>query len=210
MATDKFQLFERSFAPEGRHGAPRTRRFEPEDTREFMEVFGGSTCLGGIYRVHNEDSGAGADQLVAQRFERLGQDLRCFGFDWLGRQFALGHSPNLVLLLEPGTGEALEIPFGFRDFHSGLHEFAEAALAKSFFEEWKGRSGVENVGFSECVGYRIPLFLGGADIVENLELSDTSVYWHLMNELAVGSDGLAEGTRIDGVIIDGDSSTDLD
>jgi hypothetical protein len=36
---------------------------------------------------------------------------------------------------------------------------------------------------TECIGYRVPLFLGGSDTVENLEKVDLDVYWHLHGQL---------------------------
>ena len=58
-----------------------------------------------------------------------------FGFDWLGRQFAVdrdrtGPSGHLCLLLEPGTRQALELPFTAVELHQdGLIDLTDAALA---------------------------------------------------------------------------------
>lgn len=37
--------------------------------------------------------------------------------------------------------------------------------------------------YNECAGYKIPLFLNGDDIVDNLEVSDMEVYWEIMMPL---------------------------
>jgi hypothetical protein len=42
----------------------------------------------------------------------------------------------LVLLLEPGTGRALEVPFSFSSFHEKLAKLRELALAGAFFASW--------------------------------------------------------------------------
>jgi hypothetical protein len=113
-----------------------------------------------------------------------------FGYDWLGRQFGIdsGRSDNgqpQVLLLEPGTAEALEIPVTFVGLHEEeLIEYADAALAKEFFAEWAaGHPDSVPLKHGTCVGYRQPLFLNGQDIVENLEVSDLDVYWTIFGQL---------------------------
>ena len=42
-------------------------------------------------------------------------------------------------------------------------------------------SNVE-IEFGRCAGYKVPLFLGGDDIVENLEDSDMEVYWEVLTQ----------------------------
>lgn len=147
---------------------------------------GGCSFGGGLYRVHSTASPTEADAWVNEGFPEFGGDLQCFGFDWLGRQFAVagpraGH--EMVQLLEPGTGEALDTLVHFADFHDQeLVDESEPALATGFFGEWRAAGGADP-GFSQCVGYVRPLFLGGADDVSNLELFDIDVYWTLLGQM---------------------------
>ncbi len=60
-------------------------------------------------------------------------------------------------------------------------EHSDAALALTFFEE--ARAAGLLVSFDQCAGYRIPLFLGGKDEVENLEVIDLDVYWTIHGQL---------------------------
>jgi hypothetical protein len=132
-----------------------------------------------------------------------------FAVDWLGRHLALdtgrpGDDGELeLLLLDPGAGEALEIPCGFADFHEQeLVEHADAALASDFFRAWAAANARElPLAVDHCVGYRVPLFLGGADVIDNVELTDTSTYWELMAQLRQGTATLTDGTRITDVEI---------
>jgi hypothetical protein len=48
----------------------------------------------------------------------------------------------------------------------------------------------------ECVGYRKPLFLGGADNLTNVEMLDLDVYWTLTAQLIAKTRGLPAGTKI--------------
>jgi hypothetical protein len=126
-------------------------------------------------------------QTVESAFPSYRGRIACFGFDWLGRIFALDlrseGAQSSVLMIEPGTGESFEIPTSFADFHNiELVEYAADALSKPFFDEWIAGGG-ESPRVTECIGYRVPLFLGGSDTVENLEKVDLDVYWHLHGQL---------------------------
>ncbi|MBT2516867.1 DUF1851 domain-containing protein [Streptomyces sp. ISL-90] len=107
-----------------------------------------------------------------------------------------------MLMFEPGTAQALEIPATFSTFFDEeLVEYADAALSSNFFSQWL-EAGGSAPSFNECVGYRTPLFLGGADTISNLEITEVDVYWHLMAELRAATQGLATGMRIRGVDFD--------
>jgi hypothetical protein len=152
----------------------------------LTERFGGCTFGGGIYRIHTEESAAQANGWVAAAFEKFGNGVSCFGFDWLGRQFAADYRDPVpdppVVVFEPGTGEVLEIPVPFSRFHDDeLVEQGDAALALTFFE--RAQAAGLQVSFDQCAGYRVPLFLGGKDEVENLDVIDLDVYWTIHGQL---------------------------
>jgi hypothetical protein len=48
----------------------------------------------------------------------------------------------------------------------------------------------------QCVGYKIPLFLGGEDGPDNFEISDLDVYWHITAQLIEKTKGLPIGTPV--------------
>ncbi|WP_460850410.1 T6SS immunity protein Tdi1 domain-containing protein [Nocardioides ultimimeridianus] len=174
---------------------------------EFAAEFAGVTFSGGLYRVHDVQTGPQSSVLVAEAFPELAQRTCPFAYDWLGRQFAVdvarvaGGVPQ-VLLLEPGTGEALEIPTDFIGLHDEeLIEYADAALAVTFFDEWKAaNSATMPLGRSQCAGYKVPLFLGGRDVVDNLEVSDIDVYWSFCGQLRQGVRGLPADTPISAIV----------
>lgn len=174
--------------------------------REFSQRFAGTTFANGLLRVHDEQSGPAAAALVHDAFPEYGGRLKPFAFDWLGRQFVLdrdrirGDEP-LVLLMEPGTGMALEIPTTFVELvDDELVYSSDAALLDEFFEEWSAaNSGSVPLGFDQCVGYDVPLFLGGADTIENLHVEDIDVYWSLTAQLRAATRNVPPGTPISGV-----------
>lgn len=170
----------------------------------------GCSFENGLYRFHDATSGPMALTWVADAFPEFAARACPFGYDWLGRQLAIDTARKragqpLVLLLEPGTGEALEIPTTFDEFHEEeLLHHRDAALASEFFEKWTRSSGAAlPLAAGDCVGYRVPLFLGGRDTVDNLEVTNLDVYWTICGQLRLGTMHLPEGTPIDNVSISG-------
>ena len=177
--------------------------------REVVAALGGCVADEGLYRVHAPIDVIERTRMVEAAMPDVRGRIVCFGEDWLGGQFALDRarvdgSDNLVLLLEPGTGEMLEIPATVRLFHdTELVDFTDAALGVSFYAEWRTSTGDDRpIDDGTCVGYRVPLFLGGADTVSNLERTDLAVYWHLTGELRSGTRDAPSGTPIRSVGID--------
>ena len=140
-------------------------------------------ALGAYRRLSGDDVAPIADDVVAA-FPEFGGRIKIFGADWLGRVFATDSARNgEVLLLEPGTAEALEIPVDLTEFEaSELVDNPDAALAWGFYQSWRDAGGAAP-GPSQCIGYRKPLFLGGADTLDNLELSDLEVYWSVTAQI---------------------------
>ena len=130
-----------------------------------------------------------------------------FAYDWLGRQIAFDRtrtisSELMISILEPGTGEILEVPTGFINFmEQELIEYHEAALASSFYQEWRNVEGSIPEP-NQCVGYKIPLFLGGTDTVDNLEIIDLDVYVTTCGGLFEGSLSLSKGQKISQIHVD--------
>jgi type VI secretion system (T6SS) immunity protein Tdi1 len=186
-----------------------TRRVDANEPqlRELFQRFAGVSFNNGLYRVMTAGTQELAHQFVSCAFPGFAAAVACFGFDWLGRIFAMdlrkqkGTAP-IVFMFEPGTSEALEIPCDVVSFHDvELLDQQEAALAANFHQEWIA-SGAATPTQSQCVGYKRPLFLGGKDNLGNLELLDLDVYWTLMAQLIGQMRGLPVGTRVGNVKID--------
>lgn len=173
---------------------------------EFFENYSGCSFGGGLYRVHSFQDIEKWNEVVGKAFPEFSNRIFCFGCDWLGRQFSLDKGriesgEPLILMLEPGTGEVLEIPVNFIQFHENeLVDYANEALAAEFFQEWLS-AGNESPKLDQCVGYKKPLFLNGSDTIENLELTDLEVYWDLSSQLLEKVRGLPPGTPINNITI---------
>jgi hypothetical protein len=194
--SENFSAVERAQAASRPVSATGTKELD-----ELLTRFAGCSFNSGLYRLHQPSDIPQWNTIVGDAFPRFSGRIMCFGYDWLGRHFALDSQRKekcgaAVTMFEPGTGEALEIPCNLVDFHNAeLIDYHDAALASTFFKKWQA-AGNPAPKFEQCVGYKRPLFLGGKDTVENLELSDLDVYWHLMGQLIRQAKGLPAGTAV--------------
>jgi hypothetical protein len=170
---------------------------------ELTSAYMGFAFAGGIYRLHSQASGVTCDQLIRAVCPWLSPMVYSFGYDWLGRQFALddqrmaGGEP-LVLMCDLTTGEAFNIPATFADFHSRtLIEKSNAALNSDLFDRWAAanRNALPLLP-NQIVGYRIPLSLGGKHEVANLEVVDFEVELELSGQIAAQIEAAPVGARI--------------
>lgn len=163
---------------------------------EFLSTHARTSYGGGLLRFllpdetpsllsWNGETGWGLD------WPRWRRHLVVFAYDWMGRQFTFDRQrldnaskEPMINILEPGTGEVLEIPEDFYGFiNRELVDYEDAALAAGFYREWRAAGGAVPT-VKQCVGYRIPLFLGGQDDISNMELSDMEVYLSLCGQLS--------------------------
>jgi hypothetical protein len=163
--------------------------------------YSGASFNNGLYRIMGAETQGLADVFVISAFPGLSNKIKNFAYDWLGRIFALdpirlvGGLPA-VLMFEPGTGKTLEIPCNLLTFHDNeLVDYREEALAEGFHTQWLVKCGVIPKQ-DQCIAYKQPLFLGGKDTIENLELSNLDVYWTLIGQLIRKARGFAHGTQI--------------
>ena len=202
---DRFlERFKVDGLPDKKEGASFKIPFEVEGLQLWLERYAGCSFNQGLYRAHSVEQINLWNKLVGDNYPDLKGKVFCFGYDWSGRQFALDFSrmdqgEPLVTLLDPATGEAFEVPANFFQFHSQeLVDEPESALAQSYFREWLV---VENRPLqpNECVGYKVPLYLGGKDEMENMEVTDLEVYWTLSGQMLEQIKDLPAGTSISNI-----------
>jgi hypothetical protein len=183
-------------------------RFEPftcdifgrDDITNFISNHGGSSFNKGIYRLHSAKKVKVWSDITASVFPAYKDVIRCFGYDWLGRQFAVvDGNENLILMLDVDTGDVLEIPVSFDDFHNvELVDYGDDALAENAFDEWIAIKD-EPLKPSECVSYETPLHLGGKDELCNRESMDMRVHWELSSQILDQIKPLNEGQRVEAI-----------
>jgi hypothetical protein len=178
---------------------------------KFLEIIadlGGKTFCDGLYRVLRGDQVLASVEAMEGVFPEFAKRIVPFGYDWLGRHFAvdLGRVESgapQVLMLEVGAGEAMQIPTSIEDFHNiELVNHSDDALSVPFWKRWR-ESNSKLLPYSECVGYKVPLFLGGKDDLPNLEIIDLSVYVHICGQLRNKTLSLSAGQSIGRIAMNG-------
>ena len=158
----------------------------PNESSEAFDIFQnryqGMSLGDGIYRIFRRNEISKWKQIITEGYPDFANKFEPFAYDWLGRCFAIDSREftyGEILMFEIGTADVLQIPCDFIGFHEEEIPLQhDACLASDFFNDWRKIIGVD-LEYDQCVGYRIPLFLGGKDSIENLEVSDMEVYWHI-------------------------------
>lgn len=153
---------------------------------DFIMQLGGKSFGRGLFNIFSKDNIDKWTGIVSEAFPEFKDLYKLFGYDWLGRCFGIDLRKNScgnILIFEIGTDDILEVPCALDSFlNEEIPIYSDACLAKSFFEEWMDIFG-KQIEYGRCAGYKIPLFLGGEDSVNNLEDNDMEVYWSVLTQI---------------------------
>ncbi len=153
---------------------------------DFIIQLGGKSFGRGLFNSFSKANIEKWTNIVSEAFPEFKDLFKLFGYDWLGRCFGVDlrkNSNGNILMFEIGTDDILEIPCELEDFlNKEIPLYSDACLAMPFFEKWIDLFG-KQIEYGRCAGYKIPLFLGGKDSVNNLEDSDMEVYWSVMTQI---------------------------
>jgi hypothetical protein len=171
-----------------RHSNAEDKLVESSTLDYFLYKYGGKSFKDGLYRVFTKEEMVKWKDIITKSYIDFKGEFSPFSYDWLGRCFALDQREDsshkgMILMFEIGTADVLEIPCDLLSFHNDeIPVYVDACLAVEFFKKWK-KIDNSQLKMNQCVGYKIPLFLGGEDTVENLEISDMEVYWHVLSSI---------------------------
>lgn len=157
---------------------------DTESRKDFNKVFGGNTFGNGIFTVLSSGDIEIWKNIVSRFYPDFVGKIEPFAFDWLGRCFAEDtQDKSHILLFEIGTADVLIIPVDFKTFvNDEIPNNNAACLASEAYTEWIS-SGLSAVSYGQCIGYKVPLFLGGDDSFSNMELSSLDVYWDIIGQV---------------------------
>ncbi|MFS8099490.1 DUF1851 domain-containing protein [Lentzea alba] len=142
-----------------------------------------------MIRRHSPESAALALSCVREMFPAVGP-IEFVAQDWTGRQYAIDGG---LVLFDPATAEANVYPYASVD--EAVAEDPSFFLMPEFHAEWQAMHP-DPVPDNSCVGYQIPLFIGGPDAVENLVVISTRVYWSVTGQMWQQVKDLPPGTPI--------------
>lgn len=146
----------------------------------------------GLIRFHDSETGPMYRDAVFSAFpelKRMDRKADVLAFDWQGCQYLTaslrGERELMVLKADIGFGQLEPLaPI------SALAAILKAPdTARYFygdrFDEWRALVGrpESQLGFTDCIDFQTPIFLGGADEAENMALTDMDVAWTIGGQL---------------------------
>lgn len=154
--------------------------------REFILQLGGKSFGKGLFCSFSKEDVRTWTENVSKAFPEFDGKVLPFGYDWLGRCFGIDlrvGSYGKVLMFEIGTLDVLEIPCSFLEFlNKEIPKYSNECLAENYYKQWMDYTE-KVIKYGRCAGYKIPLFLGGEDTIENLEDNDLDVYWSVLTQV---------------------------
>jgi hypothetical protein len=173
----------------------------PPGLMALADGWGGATLGEGFYRFHTPRSGARATAMCAPL---VPEDARhwAFAFDWNGCEICLDRDTEEIIVVDPGLGKWFNGEAGLNDWHDILA--AEPQLLRvERYQRWRVlHPEIGALPFDRTIGLERPLFLGGVDDPDHLEMWSHDVYLAMFAQLFAKTEGLPPGTVVDASILE--------
>ena len=171
-----------------------------ENVSTFTEAFSGKEFENGAFKVFKKEETEKWNNVVKEMFPNFSEQFLLFGYDWLGRFYATNEAENIIFVFDPSTNDIMDLENAFALFiNKTLLKNANDILALKLYKKYLKKNSKPL--FSNCVGYKVPLFLGGEDSLENFEESDMEVYWSISAQIIAQIREKANGTVVDSFTI---------
>ena len=167
-----------------------------KELKNVFDNFSGCTIYYGLFRFHSFGSSFYWTEIVTEYFKNYKNKLYCFGFDWVGRNYAKDLLNDTIYLIDSAIGKVLTLENVPIDMflNEDLVEYRNETLNTEYFNKLISKDNP--LMFQKCMGFKTPLFLGGKDEINNYELIDMEVYWEIDYQLYCKVNNLPEDTLI--------------
>lgn len=181
-------------------GEGKTKIEGAETVLNFTKSFSGKEFADGVFKVFIKEDIIKWNNTTLEMFPDFEIEFILFGYDWLGRFYATNKLENIIYVFDPSTNDVLELEDKFANFiNETLPQNANDILAVKLYKKWLRKN--TKPSYASCIGYKVPLFLGGKDNMSNYEESDLEVYWSLSAQIISQIKNQADGTIIDSLSI---------
>lgn len=160
---------------------PKTWTVENENLEYLFSNFGGLSIDFGAFRIHTYESAKKWTDIIVESFPAHKNKITAYGFDWMGRQFAIDND-DVVHMFDGSTGEEFEMEQTLEGFfNEELVDYGVETLDIDNYKFWN--TGKISLKHNEIVAFKIPLALGGEDSIENYHIIDAEVDWEINKQL---------------------------
>ncbi len=186
---------------------PNSSAYRPEDIGPLIAEsdLPGATFNVGLLRFHHEESGAGAQQELAELWPIEEYDLIPFAFDWRGRQFCRLRTQGQDIVVRADVAYNELAPL--KDFEPTVLGMIESDGVLDYLGLQEMQAAFEHLGimglpFDECVGMKVPPCLGGDESLGNMDVSPVLVNMYFMTQVYNKLKHLPSGTPVEGISLD--------
>lgn len=121
-------------------------------------------------------------------------------FDWEGKNIFYHRESGRTYFVDPSTNEVDWLTESIPELLEKVcSDEGPDILDEEDFEVARQHLGEPSLGFDECMGFVLPLFLGGSEEPSNREVTDMEVFWEINRQLAEQTKDLTVGTAIEGI-----------
>lgn len=175
----------------------------PFKYKELLLDCGGKSYDDGLYTIHTFKDSLKWTDLLSQYYGKFKDEIISFGHDWMGRQFCVPTQSNeCILMFDPATQEDFFIDDNLLNFHNTiLYNDKIEFLAQDLFEKALRHLKIVAIDYKKCIGFKIPLFLGGKEEISNYQICDLEVYWDFEYQLFHQVKNVPDGTKVNQVLI---------
>ncbi len=158
------------------------------DGAAILALVGGRSFNLGAFRTFSTESSKDWNDVISDAFPAYKGIIRCIGFGWDGQVIAevLRDREDIergVAIFNPNTAETLNAPVSIVDFMNDMiGDDEEDVLEAGLYLTWL-KADKTPVQIDECVGYDVPMFVGGDQSMENMNVIDFEVYWDISRDL---------------------------
>lgn len=173
----------------------------------FLGTWPGVSFNRGVYRSLAAGEIAAYIARVAAAWPAYAERICPFGYDWLNRIYcvdfgAVADGAPALVMFSHLNGLVVDIPMRLEDFHNtALVAHYDEALEVPLFGRFLAASGKRCLERQACAGMGVPLFLGGEYGVDNMQLTDVEVDWHITTQLLCQTRELEPGAVVSRVSV---------
>lgn len=163
-------------------------KFEIKAILKDIYDFNHTSFSNGLFRVIDFNKIEYWKEIISKVFDIDHLQITPFGYDWLGRIFAIESNNNTptgqIFLFVPYSSDSFKIPSSLIDFFDQiLITEREAAVEATLFSKFIHSNKINNIPIDKCASLNKPTFLGGDLTIGNMALCDIEVYWDIFGQV---------------------------
>lgn len=162
---------------------------------------GGYNVRQGLFKIYDLSTAQKWIQGIGEHFPPYKNVIFPFASDWMCRQYASDRTnQKRIWMFDPATAKAYSLNTDINTFfNSDLVDELEETLSLVYFQTVMKILDLQSIGFEDCLGYSVPLFLGGKDTPSNFEKINMEVYWEFQLQIYFQVKDLPPGTKINSI-----------